>query len=293
MRFYDTFQQPHLIFDGAMGTQLQQAGLTGGASPDVWNITHADIVRGIHAAYLEAGAMVASANTFGCNAPRQKHGAYKPAELAAAGVRIAREAIEAFGKPRFVALDVGPLGEFIEPLGDLTEEEAVALFREPIEAGVDAGADCILIETMCDLTEALCAVRAAKTYGGGLPVICSLSYDPNGRLMTGVTLESVVSALEEADVDALGCNCGVGPEQLVSLLPRFRAAAHVPLIMQPNAGLPEYRDGETVYLVGADAFAAQMKLLADGGVWGLGGCCGTTPAHIESLIAAVGAGEEA
>jgi len=289
MTFFDRLKQPHLFFDGAMGTQLQQAGLPAGASPDGWNISHPDTVLAIHRAYLEAGADVITSNTFGANAPRQAHGSLSPAALAAAGVKLARQAADAFGGERYVALDIGPLGEFIEPMGDLTEEEAEALFREPIEAGVAEHPDCILIETMCDLTEALCAVRAAKAFGGGLPVLCTLSYDPNGRLMTGATLEDVVSGLEEAGVSALGCNCGVGPEQLVALLPRFTACAHVPLVMQPNAGLPEYRDGETVYLVGDEAFAAQMKQLFDGGVWGLGGCCGTTPDHIRALLSAAGA----
>lgn len=287
MHFKETFKQPHLVFDGALGTQLQDAGLPAGTSPDTWNISHPDVVRGIHTAYLEAGAQVVTTNTFGSTAPRQKHGPYQPAELAAAGVRLTKDAVAAFGRPRFIALDIGPLGAFIEPMGDLSEDDAVELFREPIEAGVAEGADCILIETMIDLTEALCAVRAAKQYGGGLPVLCTLSYDPNGRLMTGAPLESVVAGLEEAGVDALGCNCGVGPEQLVALLPRFTACAHVPLVMQPNAGLPEYRDGKTLYLVGDEAFAAQMKLLADGGIWGLGGCCGTTPKHIATLVQAV------
>ncbi len=153
----------------------------------------------------------------------------------------------------------------MEPLGDLTEEEALAYFREPVEAGVSAGADCILIETMGALDEALCAVTAAKTYGGGLPVLCTMTYDPNGHIMTGETVETVVAALEEAGVDALGCNCGQGPDQLVALLPRFTAA-------QPSRadaaqrGLPVYQDGETVYLVGpkpsrADASAFGRRRL--------------------------------
>lgn len=288
MTFTDRLKQPHLFFDGAMGTQLQQAGLPAGASPDEWNLTHPGAVLAIHKAYLEAGADVITTNTFGSNAPRQKHSSLNPAELAAAGVKLAKQASADFGVERFVAFDVGPLGEFIEPMGDLTEAEAEAFFCEPIEAGAAERPDCILIETMCDLTEALCAVRAAKACGGGLPVLCTLSYDPKGRLMTGAALEDVVAALEEAGVSALGCNCGVGPEQLVALLPRFAACAHVPLVMQPNAGLPEYRDGQTMYLVGAEAFAAQMQRLFDGGVWGLGGCCGTTPAHIRAMIESSG-----
>lgn len=283
MSFFESFSKKHLVFDGGMGTMLQAAGLPAGASPDVWNITNPDAVRAVHAAYLAAGADVITSNTFGSTVPRQKRGAYKPAELAAAGVRIVKEAIAASGKQAYAALDVGPLGEFLEPLGDLTEEEAAAYFREEIEAGVAAGADCILIETMSALDEALVCVKAAKTYGNGLPVLCTLTYSAAGRLMTGETIETVVAALEEAGVDALGCNCGVGPEQLVALLPRFTACATKPLIMQPNAGLPEYQDGQTVYLVGPDAFAGEMAKLAQGGVWGLGGCCGTTPEHITNV----------
>jgi 5-methyltetrahydrofolate--homocysteine methyltransferase len=284
MQFSDAFSKKHLIIDGGMGTMLQSAGLPAGASPDVWNITNPDAVRAVHAAYLEAGADVITSNTFGSTTPRLKRITHKPAELAAAGVRLVKEAIAASGKTAYAALDIGPLGEFLEPLGDLTEEEALAFFREPIEAGVAAGADCILIETMSALDEALVCVKAAKQYGAGLPVLCTLTYSPAGRLMTGETIETVVAALEEAGVDALGCNCGVGPEQLVKLLPRFTACATKPLVMQPNAGLPEYQDGQTVYLVGPDAFASEMQKLAQGGVWGLGGCCGTTPEHI-ALVA--------
>lgn len=285
MKFSDAFFTKHIVFDGGMGTMLLSAGLPAGASPDVWNITNPDAVRAVHAAYLAAGADVITTNTFGSTQPRLKCAAYKPGELAAAGVRLVKEAIAASGKAAFCALDIGPLGEFLEPLGELSEEDALAFFREPIEAGVSAGADCILIETMSALDEALACVRAAKTYGAGLPVLCTLTYSPAGRLMTGETIETVVAALEEAGVDALGCNCGVGPEQLVSLLPRFTACATKPLLMQPNAGLPEYQDGKTVYLVGPDAFSNEMKKLASGGVWGLGGCCGTTPDHTARLAA--------
>ena len=286
MQLKDYFLKKHLVFDGGLGTMLLAAGLPAGASPDQWNITNPDAVRAVHAAYLSAGADVITTNTFGSTVPRQKRGAYQPAALVTAGVRLVREAIAASGRDALAALDIGPLGEFLEPLGDLTEEEAMNFFREPIEAGVSAGADFILIETMSMLDEALVCVRAAKTYGGNLPVVCTLTYDIRGRLMTGEPLEDAVSALEDAGVDALGCNCGIGPEQLVALLPRFVACATKPLVMQPNAGLPEYRDDQTVYLCGPEAFAAEMQALAQGGVWGLGGCCGTTPAHI-ALVSAL------
>lgn len=289
MQFIERLRQPHLLFDGAMGTLLMKAGLSAGASPDVWCLTHPDEVRAIHAAYLSAGADVVLTNTLGANAVRQKRSKLDPAALAAAGVRIAREAVAACGREAYVALDVGSLGEFLEPMGDLTEEEAVEFFRAPIEAGAAAGADCILIETMYDLNEALCAVRAAKTYGGGLPVLCTLSYGESGRLMTGTTIEQAAAALEAAGADAHGANCGVGPEQLVHLLPRFLSSAHVPLLLKPNAGLPEMDGERTVYRVGPEAFAEKMKLLWGGGVWGVGGCCGTTPEHIRALVTAVSA----
>ncbi len=283
MQFLNTLSQKHILFDGAYGTMLVAAGLPAGASPDEWNIAHPDAVRAVHAAYLSAGADVLTTNTFGCSAPRLKRSSYSPAELTRAGVRLAREAVAASGRTAYVALDIGPLGGFLEPLGDLTEKEALDYFRESIEAGVSEGADCILIETMSTLEEALVCVQAAKAYGGGLPVLCTLTYNEGGRILTGADVEATVAALEAAGVDALGCNCGVGPEQFVNLLPRFTAAAHLPLIMQPNAGLPVYQDGKTVYLVGPEAFAEQMRLLYDGGVWGIGGCCGTTPEHIAQI----------
>jgi len=286
MQFSEAFSKKHIVFDGGLGTMLLTAGLKAGMSPDSWNIANPDAVRAVHAAYLAAGADVITANTFGSTTPRLKRVSNTPAELVEAGIRLVQEAIRASGREAYIALNLGSLGEFLEPLGDLTEEEALAYFREPIEAGAAAGADCILIETMAALDEALVCVKAAKLYGGGLHVLCTMTYDPNGRILTGEPLEKVVAALEDAGVDALGSNCGVGPEQLVSLLPRFLACAHKPLVLQPNAGLPVYQDGETRYLVGPEAFAEQMEILANGGVWGLGGCCGTTPAHI-SLVSAL------
>lgn len=283
MSFSNAFSKKHLIFDGGLGTMLLAAGLSAGAAPDQWNLTNPDAVRAVHAAYLSAGANVITTNTFGSTAPRLKRIVFTPAALVEAGVRLVKEAISASGRSAYVALDIGPLGEFLEPLGDLTEEEALAFFREPIEAGAAAGADCILIETMGALDEALVCVKAAKAYGGGLPVLCTMTYDANGRILTGEPIETVVPALEGAGVNALGCNCGVGPAQFVSLLPRFLACSQKPLVMQPNAGLPVYQDGETRYLVGPEAFADQMRILAEGGVWGLGGCCGSTPEHIALL----------
>lgn len=276
------FELP-LIIDGAMGTMLQAAGLPAGASPDAWNLERPDAVEQVHHAYLSAGARMLTTNTFGANAPRQKRGKYAPAELAAAGVRIARRAAQDASAPCFVALDIGPLGVLLEPMGDLTVEEAVDFFSEPIRAGVAEAPDCILIETMCDLNEALAAVSAAKAFGNGLPVFCTCSFDARGRLMTGADVASVAKALTDAGVDALGCNCGAGPEQFAALLSQFLQATSLPIILSPNAGLPVLRDGKTCYDVTPATFAASMHRLLDGGASGLGGCCGTTPAHIRAL----------
>lgn len=282
----DLFSKKPLILDGAMGTMLQNAGLTPGASPDTWNVEHPDVVESIHRAYIDAGARMILSNTFGTNAPRQKRGKYPIAQLTAEGVAIAKRAAAGSPERCFVALDIGPLGVLLEPMGDLTVEEAMDLFAEPIRAGVAEGPDCILIETMCDLNEALAAVQAAKSFGRQLPVFCTLSFDSRGRLMTGADVATVAKALTEAGVDGLGCNCGVGPEQLLSLLPQFLSNTNLPLLMSPNAGLPVFRDGKTCYDVTPEDFAASMRQLYTGGVAGLGGCCGTTPEHIRAMAQA-------
>lgn len=287
MNRHALLDQDCILIDGGMGTMLQQAGLPAGASPDHWNVTNPEAVLAIHRAYVASGAELITANTFGSNASRQKSGAYSPADLVEAGVSLAVRAAREAGHPCFAAVDIGPLGEFLEPLGDLTHEEAVARFRQPVEAGARAGADCILIETMGDISEGLAALEAAHTYGGGLPVFCTFTFDLNGRTMMGQTIEDVAEALQNAGVDALGCNCGLGPDSFLALIKRLRACADKPIIMSPNAGLPVYRDDKTVYDVTPEDFASDMIALRRGGAWGLGGCCGTTPAHIAALCGAL------
>ena len=280
-------REQHLFTDGGMGTMLAALGLPAGAAPDGWSIERAEAVTSLHRAYLAAGATMVLTNTFGCNALRQKKSPYAVADLARAAAQNARKAVsEAAGDAqRYVALDIGPLGVFLEPLGDLEEEEAIELFGESIRAAAPL-ADCILIETMCDTAEAIAAIAAAKQYGGGLPVFCTLSFDARGRLLTGMEVPAAMAALEDAGADAVGCNCGVGPKQLIELLPAFRAATKLPLMMKPNAGLPAYREGKTVYDVTPEEFASDMRALYDGGVWAIGGCCGTTPAHIQAMTEA-------
>jgi 5-methyltetrahydrofolate--homocysteine methyltransferase len=265
------------ILDGAMGTMLQEKGMPLGIAADAWNIENPEAVCAVHAAYLAAGADMLYANSFGCNALRQKHGQYPIEALVGAALKNARRVAGVLP----VALDIGPLGALIEPFGDLEYEEAVALFAEPIQAG--KGADCIVIETMMDLGEAEAAVRAARQYGGGLPVLCSFSLDAKGRLLTGADIPAICAAMESAGADAIGCNCGLGPEQLLSLMPVFLAHTRLPLLMKPNAGLPIVRDGVAVYDMPPARFASAMRALLDAGARMLGGCCGTSPAHIEAL----------
>ncbi len=282
------FSDTPLIIDGGMGTMLQDEGLPAGASPDAWNIERPDVVERIHRAYIDAGARLITSNTFGSNAPRQKRGKYPVSDLAAAGVRIAKRAAQHAPEQCFVALNVGPLGVLLEPMGDLTEADAAGYFAEAIRAGITEQPDCILIETMCDLTEAIAAVAAAKACGNGLPVFCTLSFDVRGKLMTGADVPGTVAALAKAGVDALGCNCGAGPEQLLALLPQFTQATALPILMSPNAGLPVFRDGKTCYDVAPAEFARHMRALLDSGASGLGGCCGTTPEHIHAVAKACG-----
>lgn len=265
------------ILDGAMGTMLQERGLPLGVAADAWNIENPEAVCAVHAAYRAAGADMLYANSFGCNALRQKHGHHTIEALVRAAIENARRA--AGDAP--VALDIGPLGALIEPFGDIEFEEAVELFSEPVLAGRDA--DCIVIETMMDIREAEAAVTAARQYGGGLPVLCSFSLDANGRLFTGADIAAICAAMESAGADAIGCNCGLGPEQLLAFMPAFLEHTRLPLIMKPNAGLPTVQDGVAVYDMPPARFASVMRTLFDAGAKMLGGCCGTGPAHIEAL----------
>ena len=278
-------ENQHLFADGGMGTQLQSLGLTPGTPPDLWNLEHPQSVQSVHTAYLEAGARLITSNTFGSNAMRYRDGKYTVSELAASGIKLVRQAIEAFGEPAYAALDIGPLGVFMDPIGDLTFSEAVDLFAVPIEAGAEE-ADCILIETMCDAAEASAAITAAKKYAPKLPVLCTMSFDGRGRLMTGMDIASAGKILSDSGADVIGSNCGMGPDQVLSLLPQFLSATKLPILLSPNAGLPVFQDGRTVYLVTPEDFAKDMKQLYDGGAWGVGGCCGTTPEHIRAMIQA-------
>lgn len=270
-----------LFWDGGMGTELLSRGLRTGELPESWNLTHPEDVRAIHADYLSAGADILCANTFGAN--RVKLGE-DPSKYLAAGVKLAKQAVEACGRTAYVALDVGPTGKLLAPYGTLSFEEAYEAFAEQIEAGVQAGADLIAIETMTDLYETKAALLAAKEHSD-LPVTVSYIFGETGKLLTGADIQTAFLLARSLGADAVGMNCGLGPAQVAGLLPMLREHAGLPLSVCANAGLPELIDWKTVYRVPPEGFVREAEGFVRGGVSLLGGCCGTTPAHIAALTA--------
>lgn len=264
------------FFDGGMGTMLQADGLKAGELPENLNLTNPDLVYSVHKAYAESGADIISTNTFGVNGLKFNN----VPEVVSAAVSLAKKT----GKK--VALDMGPLGKLLKPSGDLEFEEAYNLYKEVIVAAKDE-VDIIFFETMTDLYEIKAGVLAAKE-NCNLPVFVSMMFDSNERLLTGADIETAVTTLEGLCVDAIGLNCGLGPGQMLPLARKMRQLSSLPMLVNPNAGLPRSVDGKTVFDVDADSFAEMMKEIADLGVSYLGGCCGTTPAHIKALVAACG-----
>jgi 5-methyltetrahydrofolate--homocysteine methyltransferase len=292
----ELFGKRLLFLDGAMGTQLQAAGLKPGDSPDLWNISHADTVRGIHLRYLSAGSDIITANTFGCNAYKLAGSGYSVENVVKSALANSKEAVaktglaqqagqagQAFSKPRFIALDIGPTGRLLKPLGDLHFEEAYSLFRETILAGTSEGADLILIETFSDAYELKAAVLAAKE-NSELPVIASVTLDEKGRMLTGGGVDEVITLLEGLRVDVIGFNCGLGPEQLTPHINHALSICSTPLMLMPNAGLPRQTGQGTQYGSSPEEFARLTRQNAENGVWLLGGCCGTSFEHIEAMV---------
>ncbi|MCR4614606.1 MAG: homocysteine S-methyltransferase family protein [Clostridiales bacterium] len=271
-----------IIFcDGGMGTLLQQRGLKGGEQPERWNIDKPEIIVDIHTAYLNAGADIITTNTFGANSIKFGDQGKNSAEnVIAAGVANARKAVDAYGaEGKFVALDIGPTGKLLKPLGDLDFEDAVNVFAHAVRCGVKSGADLVLIETMSDSYEARAAIIAAKE-NCSLPVIVSFVFDENGKLLTGGSPETAVIMAESLGVDAVGMNCGKGPHLMKKLLPRLLKTASVPVLVNPNAGMPRAENGKTVFDISPDEFASVMREIAEMGAGIVGGCCGTTPEYI-------------
>lgn len=278
MNIRDEFGKRMLFFDGGMGSLLQERGLKQGELPETWNLKKPEELIRIHREYLEAGADIVLANTFGAN--RFKYDNLD--EIIAAGITNAKTAVRESGKNAYVALDMGPTGKLLKPMGTLDFEEAVSVYAEVVRAGEKAGADLILIETMSDTYELKAAALAAKE-NSSLPVMATVVFDEGHKLLTGASPENVVALLEGLRVDALGINCGLGPKQMKPIFERLARFASVPLIIMPNAGLPRVENGRTVYDVDPAEFAEDMAEIIAMGAWFAGGCCGTTPAHIRAL----------
>lgn len=275
-----------LYFDGGMGTLLQERGLKPGELPETWNLEHADEVTEIHRQYFEAGSDIVLTNTFGANAIKFHNSEYELREIVTAAVSNVKKAALLGvhdGRKVYTALDVGPTGKLLKPMGDLSFEDAYEAFKETMQYGEAAGADLIHIETMSDSYEVKAAVLAAKE-NTSLPVFATLIFDEKGKLLTGGDVPSVVAMLEGLRVDALGINCGMGPKQMMPILKELVKYTSVPIIVKPNAGLPKQKDGEVYYDVRPEEFAELMKEIVTSGACVIGGCCGTTPDHIRAMV---------
>jgi len=274
-------KEKRVFFDGGTGTYLQSQGLKVGQKPEMWSIEHPEIIEGLHRTYFTSGANIVKTNTFGVN--KDKFENYE--EVIRASVKCALNAKD--GKEdRFVAFDMGPTGRMLKPFGDLEFEDCVELYAENVRIAADLGVDLILIETMNDALETKAAVLAAKE-NCTLPIFVTNVYDESGKLMTGATPKAMIAMLEGLGVSALGMNCSFGPDKMLNIIDEFKRYSSLPIIVNPNAGLPEIRDGKTVYNLSEEEFSKSMVKLALGGATILGGCCGTTPEYISEMKKAV------
>jgi methionine synthase / methylenetetrahydrofolate reductase(NADPH) len=284
--FLTRLEQPEpLVCDGAMGTMLYAMGVPANTCFDECNLSSPDLVRKVHEAYIKAGAHIIETNTYGAN--RFKLRGYdlhdKVAKINIRGAKLAREMREVSGQPVFVAGAVGPLGKPIEPVGLIAAEEARAYFREQIEALLEGGVDLIMLETFRDLEEMKQALIAARE-ACDLPVVAQMTFSEDGRTQMGNTPAEVVQVLEGLGADVIGSNCSTGPQRLARVVAEMATHATKPLSAQPNAGWPETVNNRIVYVSSPDYMANFARRMWSSGVKILGGCCGTTPAHIEALV---------
>lgn len=294
-----------LFLDGAMGTMLQDSALEVGARPEELNITNSEVIIDIHKAYLQAGSNIVTTNTFGANRLKLKDSPYSVEEIITAGVDNAQKAFSKYHADYLlnkhgelgelydescggylleaaIALDIGPIGTLISPLGSLSFDDAYDIFKEQVIAGANAGADIILIETMTDLYEIKAAVLAAKE-NCDLPVFCTMSFEESGRTFMGTDVATFVFVAESLGVDVLGANCSLGPVQLQPIVDDLVKYSSTPILIQANAGLPTYKDGKTYYNVNPSEYSKEIKIMAEKGVSVFGGCCGTTPTYITDI----------
>ena len=282
MNFSDYLKNNIVYLDGGMGTLLQAGGLKPGEHPEKWNISHPEVITNIHKSYYDSGSNVVCTNTFGANS--LKFNDEELEEIIKAAIGNAKKAKELSNTTheKFIALDIGPTGKLLKPLGDLDFEDAVTVFSKTVKLGVKYGVDLILIETMNDSYETKAALLAVKE-NCDLPVLVSNAYNEDGKLMTGASPAAMVALLEGMGATAIGANCSLGPKQLTKVAEELLENASVPVILKPNAGLPEVKDGETRFNVTPEEFSTDLTNLIKKGLRVIGGCCGTTPDYIKAL----------
>ena len=269
-----------IILDGATGTELQKRGMPAGVCPELWCLENPDIIKDIHTSYLQSGAQIIYTCTFGAN--RFKLHQYGSTDIRQINRQLARLARQTAGNKALVAGDIGPTGLFIEPFGRLSFEESLNAFREQALGLIEGGCDLIVIETMIDIQEARAALLAVKEIKD-IFAIASMTYEKDGHTLNGTDPVSALLTLQSLGADAVGCNCSTGPEKMVEFIAAMKPYATVPLIAKPNAGVPRLEDGKTIFDMDAGTFASFGRKLAAAGANMLGGCCGTTPAHIKKL----------
>lgn len=287
-RILKLLEKKILIIDGATGTMLQEKGLTPGECPEMWNITHPDIVLEIHNSYLEAGADIILTNTFGGNGVKLKklNLENKLKEMNEQAVKLARQAVDNYkekhSKPKFVAGSIGPTGEILVPCGPLGIDEAYKGYQEQVKAMVAAGVDMIVLETFYNLDEIKIALKAVKE-NSDLIVFASMTFDENLKTIYGISPEKAVETLFEEEADGVGANCGSGPELLYQVLTRMRIITDALLLVEPNAGVPYIENNKVVYPASPEKMAKYAEKFAQLKVNIIGGCCGTTPKHIQAI----------
>ena len=288
MKILEKIKKGLVYFDGAQGSVLQEMGLQPGELPELWNITNPEKIVELHKGYLDVGSNIILTNTFGANSFKitGKNAEYSVEEIVSAAVNNVKKAIDLTDKKNndhYIALDIGPTGKLLKPMGELDFEDAVTVFKEVVRAGVKNNVDLIVIETMNDSYETKAAVLAAKE-NSNLPIFVTNVYDESKSLMTGADPISMIAMLEGLRVDAVGMNCSLGPAQMVDIVKIFNEYSSLPIIVNPNAGLPHSENGKTVYDVNAEEFSDIMVDIVNSGARIIGGCCGTTPEYIKKLI---------
>ncbi len=270
-----------LVFDGAMGTMLQKMGLKTGELPELLNIKSPEIVVEIHKKNIEAGAHIITTNTFGVNEIKFKDSEFSVEEIIESAINNVKKAVG--DKDVYIALDIGPIGELLEPMGTLSFSEAYNIFKSQVVQGVKSGVDLILIETMTDLYEIKAAILAAKE-NSDLPIFATMSFEENKRTFTGCSPKAMVMTLQGLGIDALGVNCSLGPKELEPIIDKILSISKIPVMVQANAGLPIIVDGKTKFNIEAKEFAEYGRKFGEKGVRIIGGCCGTTEKHIAKLV---------